>query len=258
MKNGATPFARLEKEIVLDRVSFQYPNDTAWVLRDVSLRIPRGRFIAVVGVSGAGKSTLVNLLTRLYDCTEGAIRVDGTDLRDLELGTWNARVAVVQQDTFLFHDSVSENLRFAKPEAAREELERAAGLAQAHEFIMSFAEGYDTQLLDRGVRLSGGQQQRIALARALLVDADLLILDEATSELDSQTEGVIQKALEEYWRGKTVFSIAHRLSTVRNADLIYVMESGRMVEQGTHDDLLSRKGVYQRMVEAQSLLKKQK
>jgi subfamily B ATP-binding cassette protein MsbA len=256
LKNGTLPFAGLREEIVLDRVSFQYPNNPAWVLRDVTIRIPRGRFIAAVGVSGAGKSTLVNLLTRLYDCTEGAVRVDGVDLRELDLATWNTRIAVVQQDTFLFHDSVAENLRFARPGAAREELERSAGLAQAHEFIASFPDGYDTQLMDRGVRLSGGQQQRIALARALLVDADLLILDEATSELDSQTEAVIQKALEDYGRGKTVFAIAHRLSTVRNADLIYVLAEGRLAEQGTHDELLSRKGVYWGLVEAQSLLKR--
>jgi len=258
LKNGAQPFAGLQKEILLDHVSFHYPTDPTRVLRDIAIRIPRGRFIAVVGVSGAGKSTLVNLLTRLYDCTEGAIRVDGVDLRDLDLGTWNAKVAVVQQDTFLFHDSVMENLRFAKPEATREELERAADLAQAHEFIKSFPEGYDTFLLDRGVRLSGGQQQRIALARALLVDADLLILDEATSELDSRTELIIQKAIEDYRHGKTVFAIAHRLSTVRNADLIYVLEDGSLVEQGTHEELISARGVYWHLVEAQSLqVKKQ-
>jgi subfamily B ATP-binding cassette protein MsbA len=253
LKSGSVSFPGLQQEILLDRVSFHYPSDPAWVLRDISIRIPRGRFIAVVGASGAGKTTLVNLLTRLYDCTEGAIRVDGVDLREMELGSWNARVAVVQQDTFLFHDSVTENLRFAKPEATREELVRSTTLAQAHEFIGSFENGYDTLLLDRGVRLSGGQQQRIALARAFLVDADLLILDEATSELDSRTEGVIQNALEEHWRGKTIFAIAHRLSTVRNADLIYVVEGGRLVEQGDHDELLSRRGVYWRMVEAQSL-----
>jgi ATP-binding cassette, subfamily B, bacterial MsbA len=253
LKNGAIAFPGLRKDISIDHVSFHYPNDPTLVLRNISIRIPRGQFIAVVGMSGAGKTTLVNLITRLYDCTEGNILVDGVDLRDLDQRTWNAKVAVVQQDAFLFHDTVAENLRFAKPNATDEELRRAAKLAQADDFIESFPDGYETTILDRGIRLSGGQQQRIAFARALLVDADLLILDEATSELDSRTEKIIQSALEEYRQGRTVFAIAHRLSTIRNADWIYVLENGSLVEQGAHNDLLLKQGAYWRLVEAQTL-----
>jgi ABC-type multidrug transport system fused ATPase/permease subunit len=253
LKNGTIAFAGLEKEIRLDHVSFRYPGEKEFVLWDLSLSIPKGRFTAVVGASGAGKTTLVNLLTRMYDCTDGAILVDGKPLQDLELGSWHSKVAVVNQDAFLFHMTALENLRFAKPDATEAEIEDAARRAQAHELLTTLPEGYRTNLLDRGLRLSGGQQQRIALARALLMDAEVLILDEATSELDSQTENAIQQALENNSRGQAVLAIAHRLSTIFIADCIYVMESGRVVEFGRHDDLMAKRGAYWRLVEAQSM-----
>jgi len=179
--------------------------------------------------------------------------VDGVDLRDLELDSWRTRLAVVNQDPFLFHASVMDNLRFARPDATDGEIFRAAELAQAHEFVLDMPQGYDTILLDRGMRLSGGQRQRIALARALLVNAQLLVLDEATSELDSRTEGSIQEGLEKYRGGRTMLVIAHRLSAVRRADLIVVLEAGEVAEQGTHEDLLRLRGIYWRLARAQSI-----
>ena len=180
-------------------------------------------------------------------------RQDGVDLRDLEIDSWRMRLAVVNQDPFLFHASVIDNLRFARPDALDGEIFRAAELAQAHEFVLDMPQGYDTILLDRGMRLSGGQRQRIALARALLVNAQLLVLDEATSELDSRTEGSIQEGLEKYRGGRTMLVIAHRLSAVRRADRIIVLEAGEVAEQGTHDELLRLRGIYWRLARAQSL-----
>jgi subfamily B ATP-binding cassette protein MsbA len=250
---GTTRFDALRDGVRLEHVTFRYGTDDSPVLNNVSLDIPAGRMIGLVGVSGAGKTTLVNLLARLYDCTEGRILVDGVDLRDLEIDGWRSRLAVVNQDPFLFHASVMDNLRFARPDAPDGEIFRAAKLAQAHEFVLDMPQGYDTILLDRGMRLSGGQRQRIALARALLVDAQLLVLDEATSELDSRTEVSIQEGLEEYRRGRTLLVIAHRLSAVRRADRIIVLEAGQVAEQGAHDELLKLRGVYWRLARAQSL-----
>jgi subfamily B ATP-binding cassette protein MsbA len=250
---GSLPFVGLQQGVRLAGVTFCYAPDEPPVLQALDLEIPCGQMTAVVGASGAGKSSLVNLLARLYDPTEGHIYVDGVDLRDLALTTWRRHLAVVSQDVFLFHATVLDNLRFARPEATDEEIVRACRLAQAHEFIAALPHGYDTVLQEQGVRLSGGQQQRIALARALLVDADLLILDEATSELDAPTERAIQQALETYRQGRTVLVIAHRLSTVAQADQIYVLDSGRLVEKGSHDDLVARRSVYWRLVQAQRL-----
>jgi ABC-type multidrug transport system fused ATPase/permease subunit len=250
---GTIPYAGLSQGVSLEAVTFRYAQEELPVLQDLTLYIPHGQMTAVVGASGAGKSTLVNLLARLYDPDEGRVCVDGVDLRELEITSWRQRIAVVSQEVVLFHTDVWENLRFARADASEAEIIRACQLAQAHEFITALPAGYATLLQEQGVRLSGGQRQRIALARALLRDPDLLILDEATSEVDTLTEQAIQAALDAYRRGRTLLVIAHRLSTVARADCIYVLDAGRVVEQGSHADLLAQRGVYWQLVQAQAL-----
>jgi ABC-type multidrug transport system fused ATPase/permease subunit len=253
LSDGLEPFSKLAETVVVDDVTFRYNYDEASILKNVSFEIPKGKITAVVGASGAGKTTLVNLIARLYDPQVGKILIDGIDLRNLIIETWRREIAIVSQDTFLFNDTVMGNLRFARPEVTNEDVYQAAGLAQAHYFIMKLPLGYDTILGDRGVRLSGGQQQRIAIARALLVDPQLLILDEATSDLDSETEQAIQSAIEQYSKKRTLFIIAHRLSTVKQADNIIVLSQGEIVEQGSHTDLMAMKSHYWRLVQAQDL-----
>ena len=254
LANGVVKTREIKSKVCLENVTFRYDSNEPPVLDNVSFEIPKGKMTAVVGPSGAGKTTLVDLVARLYDPQQGRITVDGIDLRELDIAGWRALIGMVGQETFLFNDTVASNLRFAKEDATDEEIHHAAKLADAHEFIVNLPQSYDTLLGDRGVRLSGGQRQRIAIARALLTDPELLILDEATSSLDSESEAAIQEALERVSRGRTVLAIAHRLSTIRNADDIVMLDGARIVEQGTHEELMQRRKKYWKLVQMQSFV----
>ncbi len=232
-------------------VGFEYSDREVDVLEHVDLDAEPGQVIAIVGPSGAGKSTLVQLIPRFFDVTRGAILIDGVDVRERSLADLRACMTAVPQETQLFSGSIAENLQVGRPDASSDELEAAAIAANTHDFIEAFPDGYATIVGERGIKLSGGQRQRIAIARALLKDPRILILDEATSSLDSEAEAVVQAALETLMEGRTTFVIAHRLSTVRNADRILVLESGRIVQQGSHDDLMARGGLYRDLYEAQ-------
>ncbi len=227
------------------------PDQRRWALRDVSFAIAPGQVAALVGPSGAGKSTITYLLPRLYDPTEGRILLDGDDLRDIALESLSEQVGMVTQETFLFHDTVRNNLLYAKPDANQESVERACQAANIHDFIVGLPDGYDTLVGERGYRLSGGEKQRVAIARVVLKNPRVLILDEATSHLDSQSEALIQEAMEQVMVGRTSLVIAHRLSTIIGADLILVLDEGRLVEQGNHRDLLAGSGLYRRLYETQ-------
>lgn len=222
-----------------------------WALRDLSFTIEPGSLVALVGPSGAGKSTITYLIPRLYDPTEGRILLDGTDLRQIELEALSDQVGMVTQETFLFHDTIRNNLLYANQSASQEDLERACKAANIHEFIFALPDGYDTLVGERGYRLSGGEKQRVAIARVVLKDPKVLILDEATSHLDSRSEALIQQAMEQVMHGRTSIVIAHRLSTIVDADLILVMDRGRLVEHGRHDELRSAGGLYQTLYETQ-------
>jgi len=237
-------------EIVLENVGFSY-GPHAPALRGVSLRVAPGQRVALVGASGAGKSTILSLILRFYDPQEGAVRLDGLDVRTLQIESLRSHIGIVTQDTFLFHDTIHNNIRFGRPDATREEVEEAARQAYAHEFILAQPLGYESVVGDKGCLLSGGQQQRLAIARALLKNAPILLLDEATSALDSESERMIQSALEKLSSGKTVVAIAHRLSTVLNADLIAVMSGGRIVATGPHAELLRTSDDYRNLYEMQ-------
>ncbi|HEX6560169.1 MAG TPA: ABC transporter ATP-binding protein [Longimicrobiales bacterium] len=246
----AQQFPGVAREIRFDNVSFEYEPGRP-VLEDINLTVPAGSVVALVGPSGAGKSTLVDLVARFYDPVAGRILVDGTDLRQFSLQSLRKQLGVVAQDTVLFHDTVRANIAYALPASTAEAIERAARAANAHEFIVQLPDGYETILGERATRLSGGQRQRLAIARAILRDPPIMILDEATSALDSESERLVQDAMDRLLHGRTVFVIAHRLSTVRNADQIVVLQNGRVVQRGSHDELLAEGGLYRHLYRLQ-------
>lgn len=236
---------RISGKVVLQDVSFGYADEV--VLEGISLEVPPGSMVALVGPSGGGKSTLAALLMRLYDVRQGEILLDGIDIRQIKLESLNKQIALVDQETTLFNDTIANNIRYGKSAASDQEVEDAARAAFAHDFIVELPEGYQTNIGDRGLRLSGGQRQRICIARALLKNAPILILDEATSALDTESEKMVQQALDNLMRNRTTFVIAHRLSTVMHADMIVVIEKGRIVEVGSHSDLVEGSGLYSRL-----------
>ncbi|MGC3964470.1 MAG: ABC transporter transmembrane domain-containing protein [Rhodocyclaceae bacterium] len=244
------PLPRVEGRIEIDDVGFRYGNRA--VIRGVDLTIEPGEMIGLVGHSGSGKSTLVNLICRFYDVSQGAIRIDGHDIRDIAVADYRRNIGLVLQEPFLFFGTIAENIAYGKPSASREEIVAAARAAHAHEFILRLPQGYDSLVGERGQGLSGGERQRISIARALLIDPRILILDEATSSVDTETEKEIQKALDNLVRGRTTIAIAHRLSTLRRADRLVVMDRGKIVEVGSHEALMDAQGAYYRLYEAQA------
>jgi ATP-binding cassette, subfamily B, bacterial MsbA len=250
-KENAVKLAPLRAEIEFRNVYFNYASHDASVLKDINLKIGATQMVALVGESGGGKSTLTKLIMRFYDPTEGKVLWDGTDLRDAKLQSLRENIALVTQETVLFNDTVEYNIRYGRPFATREEVEEAARIALAHDFITRLPHAYKTVVGERGIFLSGGQRQRIAIARAVLANAPVLVLDEATSALDSESESLVQKALSNLCKGRTTVVIAHRLSTVRKADLIVVIDKGRIIETGTHMELLEKSGQYKRLYDLQ-------
>ncbi len=245
--SGNIPFEKMEHQIEFRNVSFTYDSKNVAALRNISMTLPRGKTTALVGASGAGKSTVLKLLVRFYDPTEGAIFVDGTPLESLDLKSWRQRIAIVEQTPFCFNTSIRQNIAYGRPHASDDEITQAAKLARAHGFTENLIDRYDTIVGDHGVRLSGGQKQRLTIARAFIRDPDFLILDEATNALDAVSEHLIQSALEELCRDRTVVVVAHRLSTIERADNIIVLDAGRIVEQGTMHSLMQTKGHFERL-----------
>src|SRR5919106_93354 len=250
-KQDARELPSLKREIELREVSFGYANESRSVLRDINLKIEAGTIVALVGESGGGKSTLTKLLPRFHDPSSGAVLWDGVDLRDVKVASLRRQIALVTQETVLFNDTVRHNIAYGKPEATDAEIREAATIALAHDFIREMPDGYDTIVGERGIFLSGGQRQRLAIARAILVNAPVLVLDEATSALDAESERLVQRAIANLVRNRTTVVIAHRLSTVRRADTIVVLERGLIIETGTHTELLARGGKYQKLYELQ-------
>jgi subfamily B ATP-binding cassette protein MsbA len=248
-EEGAVPLPPISREIDFERVTFKYDEEP--VLKGISLHIKVGEVIALVGMSGAGKTSLVNLLPRFYDVEEGQILIDGYDIRKVTLQSLRGQIGLVTQQTILFNDTVRNNIAYGSLKRSDQEIIEAAKAANAHDFIQRLPQGYETLIGEQGVKLSGGERQRLSIARALLKNAPILILDEATSSLDSDSETEVQKALEELMKGRTVFVIAHRLSTIRNAHRIIVLSEGQIVEEGAHEELITLGGEYQRLYDLQ-------
>ncbi|MBC8584079.1 ABC transporter ATP-binding protein [Youxingia wuxianensis] len=241
---GAVELKDVAGDIKFDHVSFTYMDDNTQVLKDIDLHVSPGQNVALVGPSGGGKTTLCNLIPRFYDATDGRVLIDDKDVRTLTMHSLRSQIGVVQQEVYLFSGSVYENIAYGRPDATKEEIITAAKQAGAHEFIMQLGDGYDTYVGERGVKLSGGQKQRISIARVFLKNPPILILDEATSALDNESERLVQRSLELLAKGRTTFTIAHRLTTIRNADIILVLTDNGIVEQGNHRDLMAKKGIY--------------
>ncbi|MCY7919660.1 ABC transporter ATP-binding protein [Bacillus vallismortis] len=252
-KPNAMKAGQIRGEVEFQNVSFQYEKEKENILHDVSLKVNRGETVALVGMSGGGKSTLVSLIPRFYDVTSGRLLIDGTDIRDYEARSLRNQVGMVLQDTFLFSETIRENIAIGQPDATLEEIIEAAKAANAHEFIMGFPEGYETRVGERGVKLSGGQKQRISIARVFLKNPPLLILDEATSALDLESEHYIQEAMDKLAKDRTTFVVAHRLSTITHADKIVVMENGTITETGTHHELMEYDSQYKHLFTIQNL-----
>ena len=246
-KENAAELKNVQGEIDFDNVSFRYSDDNKSVLANINLHIRKGGNVALVGPSGGGKTTMCNLIPRFYDVTDGSVKIDGVDVRDVTLHSLRSAVGVVQQDVYLFSGTVIDNILYGKPGASRDEAIAAAKLAGAHEFISELPNGYDTYVGERGVKLSGGQKQRISIARVFLKNPPILVLDEATSALDNESERLVQQSLEKLAKGRTVFTIAHRLTTIKNADIILVLTEDGIAEQGSHDELIKKNGLYAQM-----------
>jgi subfamily B ATP-binding cassette protein MsbA len=249
----AKPLDRAKGELAFEQVGFAYGTEGPSALEDVTLKISRGETVALVGPSGGGKTTLLNLIPRFYDATEGRVLIDGHDVREVTLASLRRQIALVTQEPFLFDDTIRANIAYARPDASEADIEAAARAAAAHDFITELPAGYETGVGEAGARLSGGQRQRIAIARAFLKNAPILLLDEATSALDTESEAQVQAALKRLMAGRTTLLIAHRLSTVRGADRIYVIDKGRVVESGDHDSLVREGGLYARLARTQDL-----
>ena len=252
-KEDAVNLGEVAGDVELENVSFRYEDEEDLVLKNINLKVRRGETIALVGMSGGGKSTIISLIPRFYDVTSGRILIDGKDIRDMKVRSLRDKIGMVLQDNILFSESIAFNIRMGNPEATDEEVIAAAKAANAHEFIISLSNGYDTQVGERGVKLSGGQKQRIAIARVFLKNPPILILDEATSALDLESESLIQDALEKLASDRTTFIVAHRLSTITHADRIILIENGEIVEEGTHRELMDKKGAYYDLYQVQEL-----
>ncbi|MCI5874425.1 MAG: ABC transporter ATP-binding protein [Clostridiales bacterium] len=250
-KENAIELKDVKGNITFENVSFQYEENTERVLKNINLYVPAGSYMALVGSSGAGKSTLCSLIPRFYDVTGGAVKIDGKDVRDLRLKSLRDHIGIVQQDVYLFVGTVYDNIRYGRPDATREEVIEAAKNANAHEFIMSLPNGYETDIGQRGIKLSGGQKQRLSIARVFLKNPPILIFDEATSALDNESEKVVQDSLEKLAKNRTTFVIAHRLSTIKNAEKILVLTDEGIEEEGTHEELLAKGGIYEKLYNMQ-------